>query len=475
MGTIADKLAYLDNTKAAIRNALSAKGAPVSEQQPFRDYASLISGLEGGGAVNSSDVNFLDYDGSLVAAYTLDELDGLSSVPAGPSHEGLVFQGWTQTLAELKTAGRPADVGAMYTTSDGATRLLLHIESTSRSEAALVFTQSAAGGVSLDWGDGSPVQTFSSAGTVNTSHSYAETGDYTVSLLPASNCDLGLGDGSYDNCVMGSLLEPSRAGLSALRRAHLGSRVVVHTCAFAYCSCLESVSLPMGLAALGEQCFTGCTALQSITLPVSLEQLGDYAFLDCPSLRSVAFTGCDYGIGAFTACYGLRSVCLPEGVTELPDEIFNTCDGLGRLSLPASLDSIGASAFFSCRSLRAVSLPDGLSEIGGSAFSLCSSLCSLSFGSGSTQLSIGYDAFGSCSALSEIALPAGVSSLGTDAFGYCYGLGRCSVLAAVPPEADTSVFSELPEDCVILVPAGSLDAYLAADGWSEYADQVQSL
>ena len=39
-------------------------------------------------------VRFYDYDGTLVASYTLKEAQKLTSLPYGPNHEGLIFQGW---------------------------------------------------------------------------------------------------------------------------------------------------------------------------------------------------------------------------------------------------------------------------------------------------------------------------------------------------------------------------------------------
>ena len=48
MGTTAEKLAYLDATKTAIKNAIVAKGVEVPEGTTFRQYADLISGISTG-------------------------------------------------------------------------------------------------------------------------------------------------------------------------------------------------------------------------------------------------------------------------------------------------------------------------------------------------------------------------------------------------------------------------------------------
>lgn len=48
MGTTAEKLAYLSETKTAIKDAIVAKGTDVPEGTTFRQYADLISGISTG-------------------------------------------------------------------------------------------------------------------------------------------------------------------------------------------------------------------------------------------------------------------------------------------------------------------------------------------------------------------------------------------------------------------------------------------
>ena len=50
MGTIADKLTYLNGTKTAIKEAIVAKGVTVTDTDTFRSYAGKIGQISGGGA-----------------------------------------------------------------------------------------------------------------------------------------------------------------------------------------------------------------------------------------------------------------------------------------------------------------------------------------------------------------------------------------------------------------------------------------
>jgi hypothetical protein len=49
MGTVSDKLTYLQGTKSAIKDAIVAKGVSVGTGTPFRDYATKIGEISGGG------------------------------------------------------------------------------------------------------------------------------------------------------------------------------------------------------------------------------------------------------------------------------------------------------------------------------------------------------------------------------------------------------------------------------------------
>ena len=66
----------------------------------------LINAKNGGGGGTSTgtgSVRFIDYDGTVVKAYTPEQFANLTALPANPSHEGLTAQGWNYTLADAKT------------------------------------------------------------------------------------------------------------------------------------------------------------------------------------------------------------------------------------------------------------------------------------------------------------------------------------------------------------------------------------
>ncbi|MBR4379738.1 MAG: hypothetical protein IKP48_00590 [Bacteroidaceae bacterium] len=58
-------------------------------------------------------------------------------------------------------------------------------------------------------------------------------------------------------------------------------------------------------------------------------------------------------------------------------------------------------------------------------------------------------------------------------FSSCWRLTSITCLAINPPALGSDVFYKVPG--TIYAPATSVDAYKAADGWSNYASQIQAI
>ena len=95
-----------------------------------------------GRTFTDGEVKFIDYDGTVLTSYTAAEASTLTAMPALPSHEGLSAQGWNYTLEQMKSclsAVGTCDIGCMYTTDDGKTRITLTIQDAKYSNIPLVF------------------------------------------------------------------------------------------------------------------------------------------------------------------------------------------------------------------------------------------------------------------------------------------------------------------------------------------------
>ena len=289
--SISSEITRISNAKTAIAESIANKGVTVPSGTKIDGMAALIDSIQTGGG--GDDVTFIDYDGSVLYSYSLAEAQALTELPSLPSHDGLVCQGWNWTLEAIKALNRPVTVGAMYITDDGATRLHIRIATVGRMTVPLYIGQTVANGVSIDWGDGSTTQTLSGTGNINTSHTYAEPGDYVISLMPQDGCTLSLGSGSSSYCVMGATGNNGKVYCNMLQDVSVGNSVTsINQNAFSGCYSLASITIPNSVTSIGNYAFSYCHSLPSITIPTSVTSIGNYTFNSCYGMRYYDFSVC---------------------------------------------------------------------------------------------------------------------------------------------------------------------------------------
>ena len=175
---------------------------------------------------------------------------------------------------------------------------------------------------------------------------------------------------------------------------------------------------------------------------------------------------------ALQYCSGLTSVDIPNSVTSIGAKAFQDCESLTSVTIGNSVESIGDIAFAHCESLTSINIPDSVTSIGYFAFQYCSKLSSITIPNSVTT--IGDEAFSYCSKLKSITIGNNVTSIGQYAFSDCESLTSITVLATTPPTLSGYVF-ESTNNCPIYVPSGSVDAYKAPSGWSDYASRIQAI
>ena len=235
---------------------------------------------------------------------------------------------------------------------DGKTYLYIKIAAEGRMTVPLYFSQTVANGVTIDWGDGSATQTLSGTGNRNTSHTYAEIGEYTISLNPSSGCTLGLGYGSSSYCVMGSTGASGSVYCNMLQAVEVGRSVTsIGNYAFYYCYSLSSIVIPDSVTSIGERAFQSCYSLSSIVIPDSVTSIGNNAFYYCYSLSSIVIPDSVTSIGnyAFNYCYSLANIIIPDSVTSIGERAFSYCYGMAfyDFSQCTSVPTLGGTSVFS--------------------------------------------------------------------------------------------------------------------------------
>ena len=364
MSTITENLQIIKNSSLAMKQAIMDKGGTINGD--ITTWANSITNIPSGGSGGSSsgkcDVTFYDYDGTILHSFSKDEFLALNELPSLPTQPGLTCQGWNYDITNAKTYVEEygkLDIGATYITDDGKTRLYIKIAAEGRMTVPLYFSQTKANGVTIDWGDGSATQTLSGTGNVNTSHTYANIGDYCIALTVADGCTLSLGHNSSSYCVMGSTGNNGRV----------------------YCNMLQKVEIGTGVTSIDDYAFQYCYSLSSIVIPNSVTSIGTYVFRYCCSLSSIVIPNSVTSIGynVFYYCYSLSSVIIPESVTSIDDYAFQYCYSLSSLIIPDSVTSIGGNAFQYCCSLSSIVIPDSVTSIGGNAFRNCSGVAYYDF------------------------------------------------------------------------------------------------
>ena len=89
--------------------------------------------------------------------------------------------------------------------------------------------------------------------------------------------------------------------------------------------------------------------------------------------------------------------------------------------------------------------------------------------------SIPNSAFYNCTSLASITIPNSVTSIEMIVFYGCNSLASVTVKATNPPTLGSDSFDYTSPNLVIYVPAESVDAYKAANNWSNYASKIQAI
>ena len=274
--------------------------------------------------------------------------------------------------------------------------------------------------------------------------------------------------------------------------------------AFYYCYNMTSVTLPPSVTSIGIRAFAGCVALISVVSEIPAPfAFGSYAVYPISTncvLYVPSGTRNDYIAAGWTEKVFkggvvepvtapliaftdpvVKSLCVANWDTnrdgELDEDEAAAVTSLGtvfkgntaitsfdELQYFTGLTAISNQAFYGCTNLASVTIPENVTSLGTESFRNCFALTTITIPSGVT--SIGERAFNSCKTLTSVTIPANVTSIGVRAFAGCVALESVTTEIPVPFAFGGYAFYTISANCVLYVPSGTRNDYIAA-GWTE--------
>lgn len=384
-----------------------------------------------------SDINFWDYDGTLLYSWTFAELTTKTELPPLPSHDGLVCQGWNWTLQDIKDAGRELDIGALYITDDGKTRLYVDVDTETWDDFVLNYWQSTRNATTVDWGDGTTPETKDASSYIEHRHVYASSGSYVITMSVKEGTTMRLG---HDGRMLIANGEADSGRCAMLRRVEVGARVT----------------------GTDPQCFRNCCRLESVLLPQTTKIYTPRAFEQCTQLRVFIAADMDEVWQSFYRCSNLRAIATPKGTTQKNNyAIANTA------VRQVNFDMIDA---YTAEALERVHIKAVNGQVG--VFSLCRALLEVTIPADATTFVAA--AFSGDNALRRVTCLGNIASIPAQVFQRCYPLRFVDLThcTAVPTLANVNAFDKTHEQLEIRVPASLTDAWKAATNWSSLADHI---
>ncbi|MER2080466.1 MAG: leucine-rich repeat domain-containing protein, partial [Ruminococcus sp.] len=134
--------------------------------------------------------------------------------------------------------------------------------------------------------------------------------------------------------------------------------------AFSDCDLLEEIHFSSTITTIGSRAFNTCRALQSVEIPSTVKTLGDRTFSACPILTEVKLNeGLERLGNRFLTGTPVSEIYIPSTVT-WAEEAFAEADLLETVTFAEGITSIPNDMFENNNSLRELTIPDTVTKLG---------------------------------------------------------------------------------------------------------------
>ena len=430
----------LENNLTNIANILRDKSKNTNKLSFPQGYIDELTKRD----LEPLDVDFIDYDGTLLYTYTATDFLALTELPPNPTRQGLTAQGWNWTLADAKEyVGKYGAlvIGQSYITSDGKTRIYITVTQ-SYVDLRCVFSIRlyciSNGGGTIDWGDGTSASIGSAAGAKNLNHTYNTAGDFIITI--------SLTGGSYAFGYQGS----NANAFDNPSDSTTGGKVS---------TAIKAVELGSYITKFGRQPFRNCYFLQYVTIPKTITGFNE------PNTASD---------GAAFNSVVMKGLVFPSGFDgKNSNLVVGSFDSMKYIALPKSLTHFSISGTgFDLRKFTIYFLDATTSTIKLNYSKMVTHF--IMPGNYTTLASVTCEG----SMVKKVIIPETVTTIQTEAYMYNYFLQEIHVLStSVPTLSNTRAFKGLGSNCKIYIPYSEdhsiLEAYKIATNWSTYASYME--
>lgn len=226
-----------------------------------------------------------------------------------------------------------------------------------------------------------------------------------------------------------------------------------------------------GLTRIKPSCFADST-LRTIDIPDGITEIGNYAFSGCGSLTTVKLPSTLTSLGdhAFGWTDSLKTLNIPVSCTNIADTCFEG-SGLTSITLPV-INNKTLNNYLIPETLQRLVLISNASRILPNSFA--SSFTNITYLNANDSMitTIGVSAFYNCRTLSEVYLPSTITTIYSGAFNECTKLTKFQIKSTTPPILNSTAFTNTNSTFKIYVPASSVSDYKTTENWSTFADRI---
>ena len=185
------------------------------------------------------------------------------------------------------------------------------------------------------------------------------------------------------------------------------------------------------VVAIGDRAFENRTDLRTVMIPDSVTEIEAYSFNNCTNLSNVTLSKSLKYMGgrAFGSCEKITQIEIPKSLDNCGNSgyasyhgPFGACSGLKKITFEEGATEVSNGLFRGCTGLEEINIPNSVTEIESSSFEDCINLVSVNIPD--SVIKIGNEAFAGCKKIESINIPDSVTEIGERTFANCSNLSN---------------------------------------------------